>query len=135
MPHVSRRKLSKTTEQGLRNSLHVVLAKMNSKQEADLFLTSLLSDTEHLMLAKRLAIIVMLREKIPESSIADSLHVTRETVSRIQTKYLLSNKGYLIALRKLSNEKYFQEFKKLLLSLAGYSIRAAGGHVKVSKPY
>ncbi len=131
MPHLSKRPLENSVEMELVNSLKLVLLKITQNEEMENFLYSLLSKTEQLMLAKRLAIIVLLNEKVSESTIAGILNITRETVARIKLKAEMKNKGYEIALRKLEEEKILKQFKKMLLSLARYSIRrAAGGYVK-----
>lgn len=129
MPHVSRRKLDKNSEVKLLEALESVLGRL-SKIESREFLFSLLSPTERLMLAKRLGIIVLLSEKVPHSSIASALNVTRETVSRVKLNRELRGEGYDLALEKLTQEKMNKEFRNFLLKLAGYSIRAAGGYVK-----
>ncbi|MBI2420796.1 MAG: hypothetical protein HYV38_01800 [Candidatus Levybacteria bacterium] len=129
MPHVSRRKLDKNSEVKLLEALESVLGRL-SKIESREFLFSLLSPTERLMLAKRLGIIVLLSEKVPHSSIASALNVTRETVSRVKLNRELRGEGYDLALEKLAQEKMNKEFRNFLLKLAGYSIRAAGGYVK-----
>lgn len=129
MPHVSRRKLDKNSEVKLLEALESVLGRL-SKIESREFLFSLLSPTERLMLAKRLGIIVLLSEKVPHSSIASALNVTRETVSRVELNRELRGEGYDLALEKLTQEKMNKEFRNFLLKLAGYSIRAAGGYVK-----
>jgi len=82
------------------------------------------------MLAKRLAIIVLIKEGLPESHIADILHVTRITVAKMQLFYEARGKGFDIAIKKLEDQKKLESFKKLLMSLARYSIRAARGSVK-----
>lgn len=106
--------------------------RINKHEEMENFLLSLLSDTERTMLAKRLAIIILLKENIPDTTISNILNVTRETVARQKYHFELRGQGYEIALQKLAEEKLLQDFKKLLISLAKYSIRAAGGYVKPS---
>lgn len=130
MPHVSKRKLKPQTEKELTRTLEIVLSGIKAKEEMNLFLLSILSDTEKVMLAKRLAIVVLLKENIPESTIADILHVTRETVARLRYSLELRGQGYEIALKELEKENILKQFKKVLISLARYSIRAAGGYVK-----
>lgn len=130
MPHVSRYKLDKKTEEELIKTLRIVFTRINKNEEMVCFFLSLFSETEQLMLAKRLAIIVLLKEKIPESRIADILHVTRITVEKMRLFLETKGEGFKIALRKLEEEKILQEFKKFLIKLTRYSIRAAGGYVK-----
>lgn len=131
MPHISKHKLPRETEQALIKNLNLILSSIHKHEEMLLFLDALLTDTEKLMLAKRIAIIVLIAERLTDSEIANRLHVTRITVAKMRYFYEARAKdGYGIALRKIANDKQLQEFKKFLLSLARYSIRAAGGYVK-----
>lgn len=130
MPHVSRIKLDKKTERNLIRNLSLILARIKKEDEMNSFLFSLLTPTEQLMLAKRIAIIILLKEGVAESHISSALHVTRVTVSRLQFFWEARGGGYGIALKVLENEKLMREFKDGLLKLVAYSIRAAGGYVK-----
>jgi uncharacterized protein YerC len=129
MTHVSRYKLPKRTEEKLIRNLNLVLSKISKHEEMTSFLGAFLTETEKLMLAKRLAIAVLIEEGLPESRIAESLHVTRITVAKM--RYFLESRGqgYKIALQKISREKDLQMFKSLLLEIASYSVRAAGGRI------
>ncbi len=131
MPHVSRIDIDKKLETELFESLETALGKL-SKAETKEFLLSFLSPTEKLMLAKRFAIIILLKENVSSTTIANTLHVTLETVARTRLKSQLTGNGYEIALKKLENEKFIKDFKDSLLKIAGYSIRAASGHVKLT---
>ncbi len=129
MPHVSKVKLDKKLENELLKMLEVVLGRL-SKNEMNSFLVSLLSSTERLMLAKRLAVIILLKQGLSENSISLKLGVTRETVARLHLVAELRGQGYDLALEKLKDEKVMKEFKNFLIKLAQYSVRAAGGRVK-----
>jgi uncharacterized protein YerC len=130
MPHVSRNKLSKQAEEALIKNLNLVLVQIQKNEEMLGFIEALLTETEKLMLAKRLAMIVLLEEGLPDTQIADILHVTRITVAKMRYFYEARGQGFKVALDKLKKQEQFNQFKKLLVSLAGYSIRAAGGRVK-----
>ncbi|PIR79740.1 MAG: hypothetical protein COU25_03775 [Candidatus Levybacteria bacterium CG10_big_fil_rev_8_21_14_0_10_35_13] len=130
MPHVSKRKLDKLKEEELVHSFNLVLAKISNEKEMQDFLGSLLTITERVMLAKRLAIAILLKEGISQNRISSALNVTQATVSRMQLFLEVRGQGYNIAFKKLISEKILAEFKKYLLKLASYSIRAAGGYVK-----
>lgn len=130
MPHVSRINLPKKTEIELINSLKIIFRRINKNEEIDKFISSLLTKTERLMLAKRLAVVVMLKEGLEESDIAGALHVTRETVERLKLLSQLHSEGYEVAIKKLQDEKIYKQFKKALISLVRYAGRAAGGYVK-----
>lgn len=108
----------------------MVLANTNKNVEVEEFLNSLLSPTEKLMLSKRLAIVLLLNEAVPASTIAAVLHVTRETVSRIELLSQVKSKGYETAIGKIQKNRNVKMLKNTLLKLAGYTIRAAGGYVK-----
>jgi len=131
MPHISRYKLSPSVEKDLLKALDVVLLKITQEEDLDAFLLALLTKTERLMLAKRLAIILLLKEGVADSEIANSLHVTRVTVSRLRFFYEARGSGYEVASRILDNEEFVAGVKQALLKIAGYAVRAAGGRVKL----
>lgn len=130
MPHVSRRKLKKNIEENLTATLELVLARLTKEEEIKGFLLSLLSPTERLMIAKRLAVAVLLKEGLPDTHISSTLYVTRDTVSRMRLFLEARGQGYDFALQKLQDEKLMRDLKKVLLNLAAYTARAAGGRVK-----
>ena len=130
MPHISRLKLNKQIEKELVEALTFTFTNLTKADDMQKFLTSLFSPTEELMLAKRFAIVVLLKEGFSQIEISRTLHVTRETVSRIALLQEIKGDGFNIALQKLDAQKKVQELKEVLIKLAGYSIRAAGGRVK-----
>lgn len=121
MPHVSFRKLPEKTEKELIENLKAVFRKINKEEEISSLFHSLLSSTEQLMLAKRLAVIVLLQEGVAEPKIANALNVTRITVEKMRLFMETKGEGFNIALKKLEEEKRLQSFKKELLDLAGYA--------------
>lgn len=130
MPHVSRIKLNQKIEKDLIDIFDLVLTKLSKKENVNSFLLALLTPTERLMLAKRLGIIMLLKEGFSESEISQTLHVTRVTVSRMQLFLEARGQGYELALRILQNEKLAKDLKVMLYKLAAYTARAAGGRVK-----
>ncbi|MDP3941142.1 MAG: Trp family transcriptional regulator [bacterium] len=132
MPHISKYKLDKAAEHRLIKTLELVLSKITKEEDTSAFLLALLTPTERIMLAKRLGIIILLKEGLPESRIASTLHVTRITVSRMQLFLEARGKGYELAIEILKKEKVMEDLKILLLKLAGYAARAAGGRIKPS---
>ena len=130
MPQVSRIPLNKRLEAEILENLELVMAKLSHKEDMKGFLFSLLTRTEKLMLAKRLAIVILLREGISHSNVAASLKVTRATVSRIELIGEARGEGFKLALKKYVREQNLNDLKNGLIKLSGYSIRAAGGRVK-----
>lgn len=131
MTHVSRNKLEPQEEKELTEALNLVLSGISKRDEMLKFLNALLSDTEKLMLAKRLAMIVLIKEGLGDTAVSDALHVTRITVTKFRYFYeSRAKEGYDIALNKIENDKFLQGVKRVILALADYSIRAAGGYVR-----
>lgn len=131
MTHVSRNKLEPKEEDELKEVLNLVLASISKRDEMLKFINSLLTDTEKLMLAKRLAMIVLIKEGKSDSDISNALHVTRITVTKFKYFYeARAREGYDIAINKIENDKVLQGVKRFLLALADYSIRAAGGSIR-----
>jgi len=131
MPFVSKYKLPLKTETELIESLNLVLSSISKRDEMLKFLNSLLTDTEKLMLAKRLAIIVLIKEGLGDSAISEALHVTRITVTKMRYFYeSRAKEGYDVALSKIENDKFLQGAKRVILALADYAGRAAGGYVR-----
>lgn len=134
MPHVSKRKLDPKIERELNALLEYVLGHLKP-EEAKRLLSSLLSDTERLMLAKRIATVFLLEENLPESQIAETLKLTPDTISKISLMLETSKgQGFKVAVSKMKNLERIRLFKKILLDFARYAIRAAGGR-PMEKPY
>ena len=130
MPQVSRVKLNKKTENKLTETLTLILSKVSMDSDMNVFLAALLTPTEKLMLAKRIAIVVLLKENLSDTQISSVLNVTRITVAKMRYFLEARGQGYDVAIRVLENQKLIDELKSVLVKLAGYSFRAAGGRVK-----
>lgn len=129
MPHVSRVKLEGRIEREVLNTLNLVLTKLSKEEDIEKFILALMTHTERLMLAKRLAIIILLREGMTESQIANAINVTRVTVSRMQLFLEARGEGYNLALKVVKNEELLNEIKSNLIKVASYAARAAGGRI------
>ena len=127
MTHVSRKKLPDKVLRQILDSFLFVLTSTKKKEEMSKFLDAFLSNTEKIMLAKRLAIVFLLSEAVEETKISETLLVTQSTVSRIKLWYETKGSGYKIAITKLKKQKLLGELKLLALEVARRGIRAAGG--------
>ena len=83
MPHVSRKKIKKEIATELADQFLTFLSLAQTKKEARILANELLSQTERVMLAKRLATVVLLIRGYSFTQIEDALGVTRQTVIRI----------------------------------------------------
>jgi len=123
MTHVSRRKLSPKILKQIINSFLLVLVKTRKKEEMAKFLDALLSKTEKIMLAKRIAIVYLLSEKVEQKAIAETLGVTEFTVSRLKLWYETKGEGYKVAIKELRKQKYLENIKILALKLAANLVK------------
>ncbi len=86
MSHISKRKIKKKDFDNIYNKLIEILLKNKSKDDFRKFLKEFFYTTEKIMLTKRLAIIFMIIEKIPDRKIEKLLLVSRSTINRIRKK-------------------------------------------------
>jgi len=83
MPHVSKKKLDKETFEKIFRKLIAVLERAQNQKKLTPILDELLTETEKIMLAKRLAIVLMLSGNTPQHRISEALFVSPSTVTRI----------------------------------------------------
>lgn len=129
MPHVSRKKLSEETLKQILQTFLFVLTDINNKEAMGQFLDSLLSKTEKVMLAKRLAMVYLLSEGVEETKIANILNLTQSTVSLMKLRFETKTSGYEQALIKIRKMKMLNQLKDLAFKVAKYSVRARGGRL------
>lgn len=121
MPHLSKRKLDKKTEKLLNDSLFDLFSNL-SKSEAQKLLSTLLTNTERLMVSKRVGASLLIGENISESKIADVLKLSTETVYKFTLIIKAGDKTtWDFVLHKL--EKW-QEFSTLKEALKSASLKA-----------
>jgi uncharacterized protein YerC len=85
------------------------VSKINHQDEIQEFLNNLLSPTERTMLAKRLAIAVLLMKKYNYENIMDLLKVSSATISKVALT-LNYNIGYKKAINKVAHTEATREF-------------------------
>ena len=87
MPHVSKKKLKSDALLSLHKRFTDSFVRLNTTDQVSQFLDELLTDTERLMIGKRLAIICMLSEGISTYRIEQTLRVSISTVIDMKRKY------------------------------------------------
>ena len=90
MPRVSPRPLKKEIEKEITENLMWVFSQLKSEPAAKDFLDDFLTDEERLMLAKRLAVIYLLKEGFSYGKISEALKITPVTIGKIR---LISKSG------------------------------------------
>jgi len=126
MPHVSRNALDEKTKKKIEKKLLKVLTRCSSKERADIFVDSLFSETEKIMFAKRVVLIVMLNEGYSFEKIGKVLKMSESTVVRFWKK--MKCKKYDSFLLVLGRAEYAQVLDDLydLITLKGIMPPIAG---------
>ena len=83
MTHISRKKIKKDVADELADQFLTFLSLTRTKQDARTLARELLSQTERVMLAKRLAVVVLLVRGYTFVQIEETLGVSRQTVVRL----------------------------------------------------
>ena len=129
MPQVSRHQLKPYIKQEIISSLWWVLADLNTEKEIGLLIEDLLTTTEKTMLAKRLAIALMLIKGYPYNLIKDSLKVSSSTISNLRNNLDKGSPGYKLASQKLMKHekvnKFLKEITKMMVKNVARNIRFA----------
>src|SRR3989344_6193036 len=130
MPHVSRIKLPNKEKGEIITLFNSVMTEIKDSTQMDSFLNTILTPTEKLMLAKRLAVVVLIERGFNDSEISSALNITRMTISKIRYHYQLHQEGYAIALNKTNSLTMKKELKSLLESFLKYAVSAGlGGRI------
>lgn len=105
MPHISKQLLEKGKFLDIHKQLFKVIAELSRSGKTRTILNQLLTKTEKLMLAKRLAIIFMLDQKESMYAISNILKVSPSTVARMSLIY--ENGGYGDILEEMKKQNSF----------------------------
>ena len=84
MPRVSPRPLKKEIEKEITANLDLTFSQLKSEPVAKDFLEDFLTVEERLMLAKRLAVVYLLKEGFSYGKISEALKVTPVTIGKIR---------------------------------------------------
>ncbi len=111
MTQISRNPLGKETNQEIQATLWWLLARLKSDFDIRNFLNGLLTKTEKIMIAKRLAIAFLLNRGYNYRDIGDVLKVSTTTVGRIK-EAMDKTDNYQVFLTKLEKREQLQKFAK-----------------------
>lgn len=112
MTQVSRNPLGKETNKEIQSTLWWLLARLNNDSDIQNFLNGLLTKTEKVMLAKRLAIAFLLSKGYTYRDISDVLKVGTATVCRIREMMDRTNGDYEIFIKKLEKREELKKFSE-----------------------
>ncbi|NQV88654.1 MAG: hypothetical protein HQ402_03855 [Parcubacteria group bacterium] len=104
MPHISKNKLDDKTFTQIHDKLIKTISGLRNRNTCKDFMGELLTRTEKIMLAKRLAIIFMVNENISIYEISNILQVSPSTVARISNG--TENNSYNHILKIINKKQY-----------------------------
>jgi len=110
MPHVSRHPLAKDVYFEILDELFWLLTEIKNKEEMKTFLYDFFTKTERLMLAKRLAVALMLTQGYSYSTIRDLLKVSTATINRTSVWLEKGGEGLKKGLTKLARKEKMEKF-------------------------
>jgi len=114
---LSKKTIEKEKEKEVFKIFFQLIADIQTPQEAQEILTDLLTKTEMLMLAKRLAIFKALKEKVSYNEIKKNFEVSTATIS--QFKNLAKRKGIISALKKIDSDQWAEKWATKIKNLFG----------------
>ncbi len=135
MPQVSRRLLARKIEKRMYEVFESALADLKKSQDIRNFVDDLLTPTEKIMLAKRLAIAVLLAKGYNYRQIADVLKLSSGTITAVLKHQFINGQGYSVVVKKILGDeeaqKFFLDLEKILSKLASHP----SGHKSLDLKY
>ena len=122
MTPVSRYKLEPENEAKVLEVFLSELSRITNNVELRSLISLLLSESEKIMLAKRMAAYVMVEQNIADTHISQSLHLTRITVARLRLNYWLQKEKKDLVVRIIQNPRLVEILKPLFNKFLKYAI-------------
>lgn len=132
MPQISKRKLTPQVKKDLLDSLSYTIKELKTKSEVDRFLSSALTDTERLMISKRVLTAFLLRNSVEEKKIGETLKLTSATITRLKMWISLRREGFDLVFSKLKKRSREDVAKQIFYKILNYSLNAAFGRAPKS---
>lgn len=101
---LSNQNITKSLETEIRQALLRMIADVRTPEEANTLISDLLTETEQLAIAKRLAIALFLTQGKSYEEIKQSLKVSSATVAKVQES--IGQAGIKLALNKIKTDKW-----------------------------
>lgn len=133
MSHLSKRKIDPKIEKYVLDSLNEVVHTLHNYQDSEMFLSSLFSETERLMFAKRIVAAFLVKKGVGANEIADLLKLTEETVGRIKLWTQTRPEGFDLILKRLDSRNKKEAAKTVFYKILNYALKASAGHIPTPK--
>lgn len=105
---------------------------MKNQGELDAFLSDLLSPIEKMMLAKRLAIALMLEKEYTYPMIGKTLRVTPTTIASVSMQLRYAGKGYKKIVERILADENYEDFWSTVEDVVESTIVTKKGKDKAS---
>lgn len=112
MPHVSRKAIPNDLYKEITRELWWLLTSIKEEKEMRVFLGDLLTETEKIMFAKRLALANLILRGWDWEEICHSLNLSSSTVNRMKRWLEGGGSGFRMALKRLEKKERWEEFWK-----------------------
>lgn len=119
MAQVSKYRLFKKEEAGIKSLFTEVIALLSNPNEIGAFLDDFLSPTERIVLSKRITVALLLKQGCPYEVIMKTLKVSAPTIANVNLKLKYSGKGYHKILDKILTE---QKIKKVVDKIENFAL-------------
>lgn len=110
MTQVSKRYLDKKVEDRILDLFWTSLSSLSTKEKVAIFLEDLLSSTEKIMLAKRLAIAFMILKGYDYPIINNRLKVSDQTIWIVKMNLAHKGKGYKAVIEHIMDKEKWEKF-------------------------
>lgn len=114
MPHISSKKLDEKNFKKIYDQLISVFDTAGTSRRSDIFLNELFTDTEKIMLAKRLAVVCMLYEGVSKTYISEILFLSPTTINKISLKYEIGKYPYLSSIIKNNSKTIWNILEQMV---------------------
>lgn len=117
MTRVSKRKIKDQDFKRIFNKFIEIIDISKSKKDTQIFIKEFFTGAERVMFAKRIGIIYMVLEKVPDRVIAETLSVSTSTIGRIIEKIDQGEYKYLASIMKQNRESLLDLIEKIYFIL------------------
>jgi uncharacterized protein YerC len=112
MPHISSRNISPSKQKEIETQFKTFFRSIPRSLSIDILFDQLFTETEQIMLAKRLAVLILLSENVSFYKISSALNVSTSTVERLDREW--SGGTYKNLEKVLSSRKAKREMLTVL---------------------
>lgn len=116
---VSKRNLSPKLEKEMKEMLSQVIADIPNKEKAKAFLEDFLTETEYIVLAKRLTVLLYLSKSYSYEKIKKLVKVSSATIASVQSALEQDSPGFDMALQFMKAEEWASKWTSKLGGIFG----------------